>query len=217
METVVKRLYEAMFLVDSAKAASDWDALITTIKNLLERAEAEIVSIRKWEERKLAYEIQGKSRGTYILCYFSVDGEKIRDIERDVQLSERIMRVLILSAVAMEQKDIEKDTPAMRVEKREQEAAKKAESAKKKAESEQKERDSLRETSQVVTGTERAEESLEPEVNGQETGQVEELEQSATEPQRNEEHPETTEQGTAKEAEEPEKGSTKYEEKRISD
>ena len=117
METVVsKKLYEAMFLVDSAQAA-DWDATITTLKDVLKRADAEIVSIRKWDDRRLAYEIGRKNRGMYILCYFRADGEKIQEIERAVQLSERIMRVLILSAEQMTAEDIEKDTPASRAEK----------------------------------------------------------------------------------------------------
>ena len=123
MKTVVKRLYEGLFLVDSAEAAADWDGVNTTIKNILEKAGAEIVSIKKWNEYRLAYGIKGKTRGTYILCYFRVDGKKIRDIERDVQLSERIMRVLILSADHMTQEGIEKDTPAMAAEKRRQKAA----------------------------------------------------------------------------------------------
>ena len=117
METVVsKKLYEAMFLVDSAQAA-DWDATIATLKDVLKRADAEIVSIRKWDDRRLVYEIGGKNRGMYILCYFRADGEKIQEIERAVQLSERIMRVLILSAEQMTAEDIEKDTPASRAEK----------------------------------------------------------------------------------------------------
>ncbi len=124
MEAVVgKKLYEGMFLVDSAQA-SDWDATIATLEKVLERADAEDVSMSKWDERRLAYEINGKNRGTYILCYFRADGEKIREIEKAVQLSERVMRVLILSAEQMTAEDVEKDTPATRVEK--EAAAKKA-------------------------------------------------------------------------------------------
>lgn len=114
MKTVVKseKLYEAMFLVDSAQAAADWDGVNKAVRVVLERAGAEIVSIRRWDERKLAYDIKGRSRGTYILCYFRVDGGKIQTIERDAQLSERIMRVLVLNVEHMSQEDIEKDTPA---------------------------------------------------------------------------------------------------------
>ena len=131
-----RKTYEAMFLVDSAEASADWEGIIAAIKNILEKAGSEIVSIRKWDDRKLAYEINGHGRGTYILCYFRAEGGRLRDIERDVQLSERIMRVLILCAEHIQAEDIErepisqkdsktgiqKDTPAAQTKKRKQKA-----------------------------------------------------------------------------------------------
>jgi small subunit ribosomal protein S6 len=103
------KLYEAMFLVDSAEATTDWDGVTAAIKNILEKEGAEIVSIRKWDDRKLAYEIGGKGKGTYILCYFKAEGSKLRNIERDIQLSERIMRALILCAEHRQAEDVERD------------------------------------------------------------------------------------------------------------
>ena len=118
LETVTtKKMYEGMFLIDSARAAADWDGINAAIRKILERAEAEIVSIRKWDDRRLAYEIKHVGRGTYILTYFRADGQHIRDIEKAVQLSEKILRVLILSAEHMTDEDIEKDTPAIKSEK----------------------------------------------------------------------------------------------------
>jgi len=105
-----------MFLIDSAEAAKDWDGIIEFITKMLTKYDAEIVSIRKWDERPLAYTIRRCARGTYILAYFRVDGPKISDIERDVRLSERIMRVLILNAEDLAEADIAKDTPATRAE-----------------------------------------------------------------------------------------------------
>jgi small subunit ribosomal protein S6 len=104
LKTIAKKLYEAMFLVDSAEAASDWDGVETNM-----------------DEQRLAYEIDRHSRGTYILCYFRADGKRTAEIEKAVQLSEQIMRVLILCAEGRE-KEIEKDTPTMLAEKNEQEA-----------------------------------------------------------------------------------------------
>ena len=117
METAVKKLYEGLFLIDSAQAASDWDGINALIKNILEKNDAEIVSMRKWDERKLAYDINRKSRGTYILVYFKATGGSIRIIEREIRLSERVLRLLILNTEAMSKEDIEKDTPVMLVEK----------------------------------------------------------------------------------------------------
>jgi small subunit ribosomal protein S6 len=108
-----KRIYEALFLVDSALAASQWDHVMEVIQKILDRAEARVISIRKWDERKLAYEIAGKSRGTYILAYFECSSSKIRPLERDVQLSEEILRVLVVRTDRMTQEDMEKPTPAM--------------------------------------------------------------------------------------------------------
>ena len=117
METVTKRLYEALFLVDSGEAAADWQGINDHIKKVLERNEAEILSMRKWDERPLAYPIAGKKRGTYILVYFNVPSLKLTEIERDSQLSERIMRVLILRGDHITPEDMAKDTPAILAEK----------------------------------------------------------------------------------------------------
>lgn len=130
METTVKKLYEAMFLVDSAQT-SDWDRTISTLESVLKKADGEIVSMRKWSERKLAYEINGKTRGTYILCYFRGDSKKIREIEKAVQLSDQIMRVLILSAEWMDKEHIEKETPAELAEKQGQQSSQETEAEEK--------------------------------------------------------------------------------------
>lgn len=127
METGAKKLYEGMFLIDSAEAARDWDAVLELISKMLTKADAEIVSIRKWDERALAYPIRRCTRGTYILSYFRSDGKKIHEIERDVQLSERIIRVLILRADHLTEEAIAKDTPAISVEKQKQASAGSAE------------------------------------------------------------------------------------------
>ena len=124
---MVKRLYEAMFLVDSAEAASDFEAVQSNIKRILERSDAEIAVMRKWDERRLAYEIQRKNRGTFILVYFNAETDKISSIERDVQLSEQVMRVLIIRADHISGEDMDKATPLMMAEKAEQEALAQAE------------------------------------------------------------------------------------------
>jgi small subunit ribosomal protein S6 len=104
-----KRLYEGMFLVDSTLAAADWEGTLAGVENILKRADAEVVVMRKWGERKLAYDIDHKTRGTYILCYFKADSRRVAGIEKDVQLSEKIMRVLILATEDRPPEMIEQD------------------------------------------------------------------------------------------------------------
>ena len=93
-----KRVYEAMFLVDPAVAAM-WDDLTKQISGILTRHSAEILGITRWDERKLAYTVQRQKRGTYVLAFFTVAAAgALAEIERDCQLTEQILRVLIVRA-----------------------------------------------------------------------------------------------------------------------
>ncbi len=104
------RSYEAMFLLDSG--GSDFQANSEPVRNILARSEAEVLAVKPWEERKLAYEIQGRKRGLYILTYFKANPLKVKDIEHDCQLDERILRVLVTRVDRLTQEIIDAETPA---------------------------------------------------------------------------------------------------------
>lgn len=108
------KTYEAMFLLDPA-LASDFPAAEGEVRRILDRAEAEVLGLVKWDERKLAYPIRNHKRGLYILSYFKAESSRISDLERDVRLSETVIRALVLSKDGMTAEDIEKvlaSTPA---------------------------------------------------------------------------------------------------------
>lgn len=107
-----KRLYEALFLVDTAVATADWDGTMKAIERLLERAQADVLSVRKWDEKKLAYPVKKKERGTYLLAYFKAPTSSMAGLERDVQLSETVMRVMVLRGDHLTAEDMQKETPA---------------------------------------------------------------------------------------------------------
>jgi small subunit ribosomal protein S6 len=90
--------YEIMFLIGQAQAA-DLGAVIEHLKEILvTRGHGEILAIKKWDERRLAFEIRGQKRGMYILCYAKLPGEDLAHVERDCNLSEKILRTLIIRA-----------------------------------------------------------------------------------------------------------------------
>lgn len=105
-----KKTYEAMFLLDPG--TSDFQAASEPIRTVLERSEAETLSIKPWEERRLAYEIQGRKRCLYALTYFNVDPANVSEIEHDCQLNEQIIRVMILQKDQVSQDELATETPA---------------------------------------------------------------------------------------------------------
>jgi small subunit ribosomal protein S6 len=97
-DTSQKRLYEGMFLVDTGDA-SMWDDLTAHLDGILARHGAEVIGLARWDERKLAYPIAKRKRGTYVLAFFALaDTDGLREMERDCQLSEKVLRVLFLRA-----------------------------------------------------------------------------------------------------------------------
>jgi small subunit ribosomal protein S6 len=102
--------YEAMFLF-GASAAADLEGAITLCRTMIERHGGKILVIKKWDERKLAYEVNGQKRGTYIIAYFTAPGAAVGPIERDVKLNEQVLRVMITKAEHLSQKEMDAVEP----------------------------------------------------------------------------------------------------------
>jgi len=94
--TLARNVYEGMFLLDIGKVSRDWNKATRMIEDLLKRHGAEVLVIRPWDERPLAYPIKRQRRGMYLISYFRVDGSKVAEIERDCRINDAILRDLIL-------------------------------------------------------------------------------------------------------------------------
>ena len=91
------KTYEAMILLDNREVKRGWAPLKETIDSCLTKNGAEIVVAKRWDERKLAYEIRKQRRATYYLVYFKVDTQKIAEIRRTLQLTAPVLRHLVLA------------------------------------------------------------------------------------------------------------------------
>ncbi|MEM8834521.1 MAG: 30S ribosomal protein S6 [Planctomycetota bacterium] len=91
------RHYEGMFLVGQNQA-SDLQNVVDHITGIITKHGGKIVSMQKWDERRLAYEIDKNKRGIYILTYFEIDPTQMHEIDRECNLSETILRSMCLNA-----------------------------------------------------------------------------------------------------------------------
>ena len=92
------KLYELCLLFDPAEASRTWDALVEWItKDLIEgKLGQHVLRVDKWADaRKLAYEIKGLKRGTYMVVWMRSEPSKINELERDLRLDERCVRHLV--------------------------------------------------------------------------------------------------------------------------
>jgi small subunit ribosomal protein S6 len=102
--------YEIMFLVDGG--APSFEVACEPILAMLSRAKGEVLSIKPWDERKLCYAIKGRTRGLYVLTYVKMDAQNVLAFERDCQLNEQILRILVMRKDKLTQEQIDAETPS---------------------------------------------------------------------------------------------------------
>ena len=89
-------VYEGLFILDSDQYARNPEEVAGQVDRFINEYEGEVLVSRLWEERKLAYPIRGHKRGTYWLAYFKLDASKVKDLNRQYQISDSVVRFLFV-------------------------------------------------------------------------------------------------------------------------
>jgi small subunit ribosomal protein S6 len=75
-------VYEGMFILDPTKYSRDPAAITQQVADLITQHGGTILAARLWDERKLAYPINGHKKGVYWLTYFKMPGAGVTPLER---------------------------------------------------------------------------------------------------------------------------------------
>lgn len=119
MASKATNTYEGMFILDPSKYARDPVATSQQIGEMIVQNGGTVLASRLWDERKLAYPINGHKKGVYWLAYFKMSGDGIGPLERQCAINDDIIRQLILKvepriADALVQHALAGDTTARR-------------------------------------------------------------------------------------------------------
>jgi small subunit ribosomal protein S6 len=89
-------VYEGMFILDPGRYSRDPGGITQQLADLIAQHGGTVLAARLWDERKLAYPIKGQKKGVYWLTYFNMPGEGLVPFERQCEISEDILRKLVL-------------------------------------------------------------------------------------------------------------------------
>jgi len=87
--------YEAIFIINNDLGEEAIKELVEKFKNLLETS-AQLESIDEWGKRRLAYRINDKTEGYYVLANFSAESSFPRELERIFKITDGIIKYLIV-------------------------------------------------------------------------------------------------------------------------
>jgi small subunit ribosomal protein S6 len=90
-----KRTYECMCLLDNREVKAGWQPLKESVVGIFSKHGAEVVSARRWDERRLAFPIKGQQRATYLLAYIKAGTQQVAGIRRDLQFKEAVLRSMM--------------------------------------------------------------------------------------------------------------------------
>ena len=87
--------YEVVYIIDPAQGEEAIAATVAKFKTLAEQ-NGSAVEVEEWGSRKLAYPINYKTEGYYVLVNFTCAPEFPRELDRKLRIADGIMRSLIV-------------------------------------------------------------------------------------------------------------------------
>ena len=90
------KYYESMVIFTPNLSDQDAVAENTKIHELVKKLQGEIVKTVNWGKRNMAYEINKKREGHYMINYFNIPANALPQLERHYRLTEQIVRYNLL-------------------------------------------------------------------------------------------------------------------------
>ena len=88
--------YELMLIISPTLTEEERTSTMTELKDLLSLNSANITSEEIWGERKMAYKINGTLKGYYILFNLELDGTKLKEMNKTINLMKNIWRYMFV-------------------------------------------------------------------------------------------------------------------------
>lgn len=114
------RRYETTYLIDGSLEQDKIDAITQRVNEIITNSGGNIVEVKTWGKKRLAYEIQKRQYGYYIILDFDAEGSVIEEMEKFFRLNQFILRYL---TILLTERDLKNISAEVDRKKREEEKA----------------------------------------------------------------------------------------------
>lgn len=88
------RIYEELFIVRPDVTDEEIDPFIEQLAKLVTGGGGKIEKTEKWGVRKLAYRVQKRNEGYYVLLQFTAAPETVKEIQRRLRVSDMVLKFI---------------------------------------------------------------------------------------------------------------------------
>ena len=89
--------YEMMYIIPSQSSDEEKEALIAQVNGMIEKDGGKIESVERIGNKKLAYEINKKREGYYVLVNFTAEASVPNKLGALLSITSNIMRYIIVA------------------------------------------------------------------------------------------------------------------------
>ena len=89
----MEHTYELIFILDPDLSDEEREKIIEKVKSEIK---GEVLNVEEWEKRKLAYKINRKTEGYYVVILFRTTGDTLKEFDQFLKLQEGILRHMIV-------------------------------------------------------------------------------------------------------------------------
>ena len=89
--------YELVYIIPSQSSDEEKEALIAQVNSMIEKENGKIESVERIGNKKLAYEINKKREGYYVLVNFTADSSVPNTLGALLSITSNIMRYIIVA------------------------------------------------------------------------------------------------------------------------
>ena len=88
--------YELLLILSASVEDGDKDALIEKVSKLLEAKGATVTSVDKWGNKKLAYPINFKTDGYYVLMNLEAPANAPQEVQKQLNITQDVYRAMFV-------------------------------------------------------------------------------------------------------------------------
>lgn len=91
------RNYEGIFIINSDLVGDAAKGASTQVQDLITKVGGRVDGLQDWGKRRLAYKIEKKHDGNYLVVTFQMDPKQTKKFEQSLRLNDNVMRFLLVN------------------------------------------------------------------------------------------------------------------------
>ena len=95
------RNYESVIILNPDLAGDAAKGAVAMVQELVTKNGGRVDGLQEWGKRRLAYKIDKKQEGNYLVVNFQMDSQQTKKLEQSFRLNDQIMRYLLVNEDAL--------------------------------------------------------------------------------------------------------------------